>query len=110
MSRFVNPETREAFLHVICDTEDPFEMVKQWSEVGNGSAVEMLAKELRKDFRDEFDPDSYSGFDELMMFFAQRGLCKICWEQLAQRLLELCEPKKEREEEQPGQEGGQQCA
>jgi hypothetical protein len=90
MNPFVNPETKEVFFTVLLDWEDPKAMAAEWLEMGLASAAECLAAQLRRDFREEYGKVAN---DELAALFFRRGLYKVCWQQVAERLLKHYAPR-----------------
>lgn len=84
MKPFANRETEAVFLDFLCDCKDPLRLAEQWQEMGNGSAAELLAEQLRKDY---FDHYLDSG-DNLRDVLILHGLKRVQWQQVAERFLE----------------------
>ena len=87
-SEWRNPQTREAFIAILLSWHDPCKMASSWSDMGTGSAVEMLAKQLRKDLGEEYVV-GHPFFRALIL----PSFRKIDFVQIATRLLENYGPK-----------------
>jgi hypothetical protein len=111
MRPFVNEETLHVFLAVVTDWENPAEIARQWLDIGSGSAADLLAARLKEDYWQEYGRVSCD--DALFLVFAKKGLRRICWHQVAERLLECYGRRKEqaaaedaREDAADGEGGG----
>jgi hypothetical protein len=89
---WTNAITREAFCQVIEEWDDPLGTAREWLDVGSGnpvSAVQNLARRLRKDFRREYlrGLQCRADHDFLVWQCFRLGLKAIDWRQVADRLL-----------------------
>jgi hypothetical protein len=87
MKPFATPETRETYFAILHDWDDPVQQAREWQDMCGPSARQQLARQLKKDF--------YATLHEMTEFedtvigrFYRRGLRKVCWDQIAERLLE----------------------
>jgi hypothetical protein len=96
--RWPNRETREAYIHTLEEWEDPLGFAKEWLDIGADSAGELLAKQLRKDYREMY---TISG-DDLADALIDLGLRRVDWRYVAERLLLNVERAAEQEESEAG--------
>ncbi len=89
---FVNAVTREAFMLCLLNWAqdgDAASMAHEWLEMGSGnpnSAAELLEKDLKREVSEYYNAET----DDSMADYLRRiGLRRVCWRQVADRLLEL---------------------
>ena len=105
--RWRNRATREAYLQILEDLEDPLGVAREWLDVGAGSAVEILAKHLRAAFWKDYGRFGFRcDQDRLALECVRLARRSIDWEQIAERLLaRALRPGVERSNVGQGEEG-----
>jgi hypothetical protein len=96
MPRWTTNVTREMYFQVLeewFETQDHLAQARQWLEMGSGSAVELLARQLRKDFKDRYLRGGRTAGDELVTSLFRLGLRFVDWSQVAERLLARTLPR-----------------
>src|SRR5438445_9151481 len=83
MKDWTNRITREVYIEVLEHQQDPLGAAREWTDVGNGSAVALLARQLRKDFYREYS----RVHGELAGCLFRSGLRLVDWKQVVARLL-----------------------
>jgi hypothetical protein len=79
-----NEITREAFFHVLTDWEDPAGIAREWVEMCGDGAADQLAKQLRRDVREDYDCVCNDDFASALH---QTALRQVDFHQVAERLL-----------------------
>jgi hypothetical protein len=100
--RMMNSESRAVLIYLALDwlQDDASALQAQWSDVGNGSAAEMLARQLKQDLRQQY---VFRGGDEetrLMSALLESGLKRVDFRAVAERLLWRTEPAEQPEEDE----------
>ncbi len=93
-----NRVTREVYIRVLEDLDDPRAAAMGWLDVGAGSAVAMLARRIRKDLWAEFGNLRCSDFLAEELF--RCGLRQVDWKQVAERLLAGAMPNEDDDEDE----------
>jgi hypothetical protein len=93
MMSFINGATRDAYMHVLTnwmEKGNPADVANDWIEMGVASAPDVLADQLKRDLYAYYlkveNPEDED--DALMRTLIRRGLRAVCWQQVADRLLE----------------------
>jgi hypothetical protein len=90
MTEWTNRLTREAYVRVLEDWPDPMAFAREWLDVGQGSAVAVLARRLRREFRASYGRDQG---DFLVGAMHRAALRQVDWAQVAERLLARALPE-----------------
>jgi hypothetical protein len=80
---WTNAITREAYFEILTEWEDPAAIAGEWMEMSGPDAVDQLARQLRKDLRQEYDQVD----EDFMRACCHAGIRQVDFHQVAQRLL-----------------------
>jgi hypothetical protein len=85
-----NLQTREAYIDLVESVDDPLGFAKQWCDIGNGDAHELLAAQLARDAQVWARECPGPGVFERSLMRA--GLARVDWKQVAERIIERARP------------------
>jgi hypothetical protein len=94
---FTNTETRELFFNVLIDLveknpRDPLAHVREFLEMtGADSAVDQLARRLKKDLTNEYARPKEVPQD-LLLVFMRAGLRQVKWCEVSEQFVRFCQP------------------